>query len=56
MVFNPVICQTAADGMSNSVDLDQIASLIWVCTVCLDLSVSIFRIITAYNYYSVFDF
>ena len=38
-----------ADGMANSVDPDQTApfrsSLIWVCTVCLDLSVPIFRIL-----------
>ena len=36
-----------ADGMANSVDPDQTAprsSLIWICTVCSDLSVSILRI------------
>ena len=39
-----------ADGMANSADPDQTAprsSLIWVCTVCPDLSVQKFRIITA---------
>ena len=38
-----------ADGMANSVDPDQTAplgSLIWVCTVCSDLSVRKLRIIT----------
>ena len=37
-----------AAGIANSVDLDQTAwsSLIWVCTVCPDLSVIKLRIIT----------
>ena len=35
-----------ADGMANSVDPDQAASLIWVCTVCPDLSVRKLRKIT----------
>ena len=32
-----------ADGMANNVDPDHTAPLIWVCTVCPDLSI---RIIT----------
>ena len=37
-----------ADRMANSVDVDQTAcsSLIWVYTVCLDISVRTLRIIT----------
>ena len=39
-----------ANEMANSVDPDQTAplgsSLIWVCTVCSDLSVPIFRFVT----------
>ena len=35
-----------ADGMANSVDPDQTAPLIWVCTVCPGLSVRKLRIIT----------
>ena len=32
-----------ADPLANSVDSDQTAPLIWVCTVCSDLSVLILR-------------
>ena len=39
-----------ADGMANSVDPDQTAptrsSLIWIYTICSDLSVTILRIFT----------
>ena len=35
-----------AEGIANSVDPDQTAPLIWVCTVCPDLSVRKLRIIT----------
>ena len=35
-----------ADGIANSVDPDQTAPLIQVCTVCPDLSVRKLRIIT----------
>ena len=36
-----------ADEMANSVDPDQIrSSLIWVCTVCSNLSAPILRIFT----------
>ena len=35
-----------ADGMANSVDPDQTAPLIWVCTVCPGISVRKLRIIT----------
>ena len=38
-----------AEGMANSVDPDQTAPLIWVCTVCSDLSVRKLRIITVYT-------
>ena len=31
------------DGIANSVDPDQTAPLIWVCTVGLDLSVQILK-------------
>ena len=35
-----------ADGMANSVDTDQSAPLIWVCTVCPGISVRKLRITT----------
>ena len=35
-----------AEGVANSVDSDQAAPLIWVCTVCPDVSVRKLRIIT----------
>ena len=35
-----------AEGIANSVDLDQTAPPIWVCTVCPDLSVRKLRKIT----------
>ena len=42
-------------GMANSVDLDQTAPLIWVCTVCIchfvnNFGVQNFRIIVAANF------
>ena len=37
-----------AEGMANSVDPDQRSSLIWVYTVCSDLSVRKLRIITVF--------
>ena len=39
-----VFCQKHANGIANSEDPE--SSLIWVCTVCPDLSVQKFRIIT----------
>ena len=44
-----VFCQNCANGIVNSEDPDQTAprsSLIWVCTVCPDLSVRKLRVIT----------
>ena len=41
-VMNP----NYADGMANSVDPDQTAPLIWVCTVCPSISVRKLRIVT----------
>ena len=40
-----------AEGIANSVDPDQTALLIWVCTVCPDLSVRKLRIITVIGFY-----
>ena len=56
-LYHRVMSPNDADGMANSVDPDQTAplgaadcssrsSLIWVCTVCPDLSVRKLRIIT----------
>ena len=57
-LYHRVMSPNDADGMANSadpdqtapmvnsVDPDQTAPLIWVCTVCSDLSVRKFRIIT----------
>ena len=46
-LYHRVRSQNDADGMANSVDPDQTApSLIWVCTVCPDLSVQKLRKIT----------
>ena len=45
------MCAKDADGMADSVDLDQTApwcSLIWVYTVCPDFSVRKLRIIIAH--------
>ena len=43
MFYNEAINPKDVDGVANSVDPDQTApfrgSLIWVCTVCSDLSV-----------------
>ena len=44
--YQSVTCQKDADEIANSVDPDQRSSLIWVYTVCPDLSVQILRIIT----------
>ena len=38
--------QNDADGLANSVDPDQTAPLIWVCTVCPGVSVRKLKIIT----------
>ena len=38
-----------AEGIADSVDPDQ-SSLIWVCTVCQNLSAQKFRIITVLSY------
>ena len=47
-LYHRVMSPNDADGMANSVDPDQTApvSLIWSCTVCLDISVRKLRIIT----------
>ena len=48
-VYNAVTCPKDLAGMANSVDPDQTAprsSLIWVCTVCSDVSVLILRTVT----------
>ena len=44
-----VMSPNNAEGMANSVDLDQTAPLIWVCTVCPGISVQKLRIITVGN-------
>ena len=52
-LYHRVMSPNDADGMANSVDLDQTAprsSLIWVCTVCPSISVRKLRIITVNNY------
>ena len=46
-LYHRVMSPNDADGMANSVDPDQTAPLIWVCTVCPGLSVRKLRIITA---------
>ena len=40
--------QNDAVGMANSVDPDQMSSLVWVCTVCSGISVQKLRIITVF--------
>ena len=46
-LYHRVMSPNNADGMANSVDPDQTAqSVIWVCTVCPDLSVRKLRNIT----------
>ena len=45
-LYHRVMSPNDADGMENSVDPDQTAPLIWVCTVCQDLSVWKIRNIT----------
>ena len=46
--YSAILRSKDADRITNRVDTDQTApsSLIWVCTVCSDLSVPIFQIIT----------
>ena len=47
MFYNSVMCPNDANGMANSVTLIRLlfkSSLIWVCTVCSNLSISIHRI------------
>ena len=51
-----VFCQKHANGIANSEDPDKTAprsSLIWVCTVCPDLSVRKFRIKTLHRRQSI---
>ena len=43
------MCPNNADGMANSVDSDQ-TDLVWVYTVCPDLSVGKLRIVTVYGF------
>ena len=45
-LYHRVMCPNDAEGMANSVDPDQRSSLIWVCIVCLGISVWKLRIIT----------
>ena len=47
-IYDGIMSPNDADGMANGVDLIrlQAAPLIWVCTVCPDLSVRKLRIIT----------
>ena len=47
-LYHRVMSPNDADGMANSVDPDQTAPLIWVCTVCSGISVRKLRIITVY--------
>ena len=52
-----VFCQKDANGIAKSEDPDQTApmsSLIWVCTVCPDLSVQKLRVITVQGENSLF--
>ena len=52
------MCPKCADGMANSVDTDQTAprrSLIWVYTVCPDLSVGKHRIIGGFHNSSLLE-
>ena len=44
-LYHRVMSPHDADGMANSVDPDQTAPLIWVCTVCPGISVQKLRII-----------
>ena len=48
-LYHRVISPNSADGMANSVALDQ-SSLIWVCTVCPGISVRKLRIITVRSF------
>ena len=45
-IYNAILCLKVADRMANRVDPDQTApfrgSLIWVCTVCSDLTAPIY--------------
>ena len=45
-LYHSVMSPNDADGMANSVDPDQPAPLIWVCTVCPGISVQKLRITT----------
>ena len=46
MWFNHrVMCPKEEDGMANNVDPETAPSLIWVYTICVDLSVQTSRII-----------
>ena len=49
-LYHRVTSPNDADGMANSVDPDQTATLIWVCTVCPDLSVRKLRNITVIRF------
>ena len=44
-LYHRVMSPNDADGMANSVDPER-SSLIWVCTVCLGISVRKLRIVT----------
>ena len=45
--YSAVLCSKDANRITNREDPDQ--TLIWVCTVCSDLFVPIFKIITVYG-------
>ena len=49
--YSAILRSKDSDRITNRVDTDQTmrSSLIWVCTVCSDLSVPIFQIITVSN-------
>ena len=50
-LYHRVMSPNDADRMANSVDPDQTAPLIWVCTVCPGISVRKLRIITVIMHY-----
>ena len=47
-LYHREISPNDAEGIANSVDPDQTAPLIWVCTVCSGISVRKLRIITVF--------
>ena len=49
MAFPKVMRPKDAEGIANSVDPDHTARLLWVCTVCPDLSVRKLGNITVFS-------